>query len=360
MSSLNFEVVEQSHATSVSQIFEAVDPKRGGRYLIEVLSAPGLGPWLDAFKQDMAVLSTLQHPCVLQVVDVGTLPDGAPVVVSERPEGTTLGRWLDTGRVAPTDAAMDLLTGIAHALDTAHAAGVSHGALCAEDVLLVAVPNHAIGFPRLRGFGHRWLRAAVAYGNAPVMLPGQGERSVPAGRREVAADIAALASLADTLLTPLQRGPHLAAVIRSAGLGEDRFASPSAFVSALDSVLAEGGQTTQVTDARRHRQRALRRVLITAAVTAVAAAALHTLVLDRRIEVTASVRSAHPAVVVAAGSRPPASTASRVRPTSAPGPRAKPAPRPRGPRLWRIWSDRAQKVVLVDDHGELSARPSPP
>src|SRR5687767_1226222 len=91
MASHHFEVVQKSHETEVSLIYEAVNPT-GGRYLVEVLTTPGVGPWLEAFKRDMAAVAMLRHPCILEVLDVGAMPDGTPVIVSDRPDGTTLHR----------------------------------------------------------------------------------------------------------------------------------------------------------------------------------------------------------------------------------------------------------------------------
>ena len=360
MASHHFEVSQKSHATEVSQIYEAINPS-GGRYLIEVLGSPGVGPWLEAFRADMAAVSMLRHPCFLEVVDVGAMADGTPVIVSERPEGTTLARWLARGHVAPTDAAMDLLTSVAHALGCAHDVGVSHGALTAEDVLLVELSEHVLGFPRLRGFGYRWLRAAAAFEKAPTMQPGQ--RVVPASRREVSADIAALAALADRLLTPLRNSPHVAAVIRSAQLlGEDgRFATPAAFIEALEGALDPQREPEELTEPSVRvpwsvRHRGVRRVLVTAVATVVLAGSLHALLASR----DASSNAAPAPLAARRAPVPPPPPAPVVTPPPAPPPpspsitaavpRAVKAPAPR-PRLSRVWSAQANKLIYVDEQG---------
>src|SRR5262249_38759778 len=122
--------------------------------------------------------------------------------------------------------------------------------------------------------------------------PAQLERTVPASRREVAADIAALAELADRLLTPLRNSEQVTSVIGAATLlGEDgRFATPAAFIEALEAGLdpeAAAGEMTEPTLkvpwSQRHR--GLRRVLATATGVVVLAAGVHALV---------SARNAHP------------------------------------------------------------------
>jgi hypothetical protein len=366
MSSHRFDVIEKSHATSVSQIYEAANPQ-GGRYLIEVLGTSSVGLWLEAFRQDMAVVSQLRHPCILEVLDIGAMPDGTPVIVSERPEGTTLSRWLDRGRLATTEAAMDLLSGIGHALGAAHDAGVSHGTLCADDILLIAVPEHALGFPKLRGFGHRWLRAAAAYGDAPTMAPNLAERSVPAPWREIAADIAALATLADRLLTPLHQGPKLASVIRAAQLlGQDgRFATPAVFIEAIELALHPGAPPEEITQPTNQvpwslRHRGLRRILATAAITVVAAGGIHAMMDARPSQPLAAPTPVRTRLVVTEPPprAPPSLDAAVSAPRPAPGTRiavhapSNAGPPSRAPRLWKVWSDRENKVVYVNDQGE--------
>jgi hypothetical protein len=299
MAEHHFQVVDKSHSTSVSSVYEAVNPE-GGRRIVEVLSVSTVGPWLDTLREDMAALARLRHPCILETLDVGTLPDGTPVIVSERPEGITLARWLAPGRVAGTEAAIDLLAGVAHALEAAHQAGVSHGALAVENVFLIPMAEHALGFPRVRGFGHRWLRAAAAYGNVPTMAP--GVRTVPAPRREIAADIAALAAIADRLLTPLQRGPRLAAVLRAAQQpGDERFASAPALIEAVELAVDTVGPEEHTNPGRplARRGRAARSIVASAVLTVAGACALHFWMVARAAR--PSVRTAHESSATLAG-----------------------------------------------------------
>jgi hypothetical protein len=369
---LHFEVTRKSHATAVSQIYEAVNSE-GSRYFIEVLNAANGGPWLEAFQKDLAALAHLRHPGLLEVLELGAMPDGTPVIVTDRPQGTSLARWLAQGHVAPTDAAMDLLTGLAHALGCAHDAGVGHGALTADDVLLVPTTDHMVGVPRLRGFGYRWLRAAAAHGAVPPVT--SGGRSVPAPRSEIVADIAALAALADRLLTPLRNSEQITSVIRAATLlGEDgRFATPAAFVEALEAAIDPNvapveemtEPTIKVPWSQRHR--GLRLVLATAAGVVFLAAGVRALV---------SARNAPPApppppvMVRAPLPGPPAIEPDlatppprAAEPHPAPAPRAvlpEPHPRAAAParsKAFRVWSDRENRLVYVDEKGALVEPP---
>jgi hypothetical protein len=366
---LHFEVTRKSHATAVSQVYEAVN-RHGSRYFIEMLTGAGSGPWLEAFQKDVAALAQLRHPCLLEVLELGAMPDGTPVIITDRPEGPTLALWLEQGHVAPTDAAMDLLTGLAHALGAAHDAGVSHGALTADEVVLVEISRHALGFPRLRGFGYRWLRSAAAYSGAPTMTP--GERTVPAARREIVADIAALAELADRLLTPLRNSEQITSVIRAATLlGEDgRFATPAAFVEALEAAIDPSiapreeitEPTLKVPWSQRHR--GLRRVLGTAAGVVVLAAGVHALVSARNAHSVTQPEAAPAPIVVRRPPPGPPAIQPDLRPAPVQAPAVTPpvkAARPAAParpKVFRVWSARENRLIYVDEQGAPVEPPS--
>jgi hypothetical protein len=201
-----------------------------------------------------------------------------------------------------------------------------------------------------------------------------GGRTVPAARREIVADIAALAALADRLLTPLRNSEQITSVIRAATLlGEDgRFATPAAFVEALEAAidpkLAPPEEITEPTLkvpwSQRHR--GLRRVLGTAAGVVVLAAGVHALV---------SARNAHsvtaPAPVVVRTPPPgPSSIQPDVTPEPPPPPEVKPpvaakpaparavraAPASR-PKVYRVWSQRENRLIYVDEQGQPAEPP---
>jgi serine/threonine-protein kinase len=233
----NYRVVREDRPTALAQVFEATHPDRPGRLLVEILNGwVGASAALEAFERDIATVSLLGHPCVLEVLDLGALSDGTPVVISEHPDGVTLSRWLERKRIAPIAAALDVIAGLAEALTAAHECGVSHGLLSPEQVYL-AKDSGGIGLPKLRGFGQRWLDASAG----PRAAAGTARPSSD----EIAEDVRALAAIAELLLSPPDRRgvadglgfgttPAVAEVIRNASAGgEDGFASPRAFAAAL-------------------------------------------------------------------------------------------------------------------------------
>ena len=105
-----YQLVRRLRATPQVQSYEARHPRRPGRFLVEVLgSLQGEGPAREAFERDLAAISQLRHPYMLQTLELSQLPDGTPIMVSELPDGQTLQVWLDGGVVAPLPSVLGLI-----------------------------------------------------------------------------------------------------------------------------------------------------------------------------------------------------------------------------------------------------------
>jgi serine/threonine protein kinase len=79
---------------------------------------------LRRFEQEARATAGLNHPGIMGVFDVG-VHEGAPYLVSELLEGTTLRARMDVGRL-PIEKALDFAIQIADALTAAHAKGIVH------------------------------------------------------------------------------------------------------------------------------------------------------------------------------------------------------------------------------------------
>lgn len=384
----NYRVVREDRPTPLAQVFEATHPDRGGRLLVEISNggASSSSAALEAFERDIATVSLLGHPCVLEVLDLGALSDGTPVVISEYPDGVTLSRWLERRRIAPVADALDAITGLAEALTAAHECGVSHGVLGAEQVYL-AKDRGGIGLVKLRGFGQRWLAPSVVPPSAPgAARPSSGE---------IAEDVRALAAIAELLLSPPDlRGvadglgfgttPGMAEVIRNASAGGDEgFASPRAFAAALFSAAQyeeEPAREALVPAA----MRALVRwpqtprlaigvaagvslsliVAVTAAIVSEIATPVHARTLARLRLASATPAAMSPARVPAAPAptRPadlvsPAPGTPRPRPVADAKPPPLPSVResrrtPRSPLRGVVWSDQHQGLVPAHERSQ--------
>ena len=112
------------------------------------------------FTREAKTVANLRHPHVVQVADAGLLPDGTPFVAMERLRGGTLEEALD-GRSVPAAELLPILRGVASALSAAHAVGVVHGELRADNIFMVDVAGYRLGFPKLLDFGVARLTTAA-------------------------------------------------------------------------------------------------------------------------------------------------------------------------------------------------------
>jgi serine/threonine protein kinase/Tol biopolymer transport system component len=98
------------------------------------------------FKQEAATASSLRHPHIVTVYDVGE-HDGRQYIVSELVEGGTLEDWARAAKRSWRQC-IDLVTGVADALAAAHSAGVLHRDVKPGNILI-----DSNGYAKLADFG---------------------------------------------------------------------------------------------------------------------------------------------------------------------------------------------------------------
>jgi tRNA A-37 threonylcarbamoyl transferase component Bud32 len=169
--------------------------------------------------------ASVGHPCVVEVIDVLELPDGAPMLVMEYLEGETLGALLQREGALELERALSLLLPVVAAVGTAHLRGIVHRDLKPDNVFL---RKSALGLaPKVLDFGIAKLLGdelmgdqalltgtGVVLGTPCYMAPEQsfGERGVDAR-----ADIWSLGAIFYEALSggrPVE-GENLGQVIRS-------------------------------------------------------------------------------------------------------------------------------------------------
>ncbi len=158
----NFEVVRLIGEGGMGTVYEAKHPLIRRRVAIKVLRHEFTRD-LDLvrrFFNEARATSEIRHPNIVEVVDVGTLPDGVPYLVMELLEGESLSECLaSVGRLDAPNAAF-LISQAADALQAAHENAIIHRDLKPDNLFLVRTTPEApalhvkvldFGIAKLRG-----------------------------------------------------------------------------------------------------------------------------------------------------------------------------------------------------------------
>ncbi|HEY4184896.1 MAG TPA: HDOD domain-containing protein [Polyangia bacterium] len=182
-----YRVVTELGAGPTGTVYYAEHPVIGRRAAIKVL-APELsdGPLLDRFLTHLKVASGIRHPNIVDVLDVGRMPDpAAPAssreltfVVMEMLEGESLGERLERVEVLEEAAAVRLLVQIASALGAAHDRGLSHDTLKPENVFITNSADYP-DFVKVLDFGATTLQSRPAESLSPYVAPELAAGSSP-------------------------------------------------------------------------------------------------------------------------------------------------------------------------------------
>jgi serine/threonine-protein kinase len=221
------------------QVFETDGGAGPGRLVVKLFTwGAGLPEEVvQDFTREALAVASLRHPHIVQVVDAGTLGDGTPFVAMERLAGVTLDEAAG-GRPLPIAEVLAVLRGVGSALTAAHAAGVAHGEVRADNVFIAEPAGYGPAWPLLLDFGVARLTAgARAIGRAvegplPQAAPPRLDLGGRAGAR---ADQLALAALAWRLLGGLS-APAVHRVLFRAMSPDpsQRFSTVAAFVEAVE------------------------------------------------------------------------------------------------------------------------------
>lgn len=159
------------------------------------------------FRHDFVTIAdATDDESVVTVLAVGVLPIGHPYLVLEYVSGESLGTILATGKLE-TSAAIHVLLDTCAAVDRIHAAGMVHGDITSNNVLLTAE-----GRARLSGFGIVEYFTGGSNSVALTISPVHAAPEVLAGKKRTpASDVWALGSvLLDAVSRTAPFGPRSA------------------------------------------------------------------------------------------------------------------------------------------------------
>ncbi len=134
-------------------VFKASHPLIGKVVAIKVLSMRFSvdREMVSRFVAEARAVNQIRHRNIIDIFSFGQLPDGRHYYVMEYMDGETLDRRLERAEMALVEA-IPILRAIARALDAAHAKGIAHRDLKAENVFLGSDSDGSV-FPKLLDFG---------------------------------------------------------------------------------------------------------------------------------------------------------------------------------------------------------------
>ena len=123
---------------TLSEVYRGTQLSLGRAVAVKVLKAsvtPG-SPLGRRFEREGALLATLAHQNIPQVIDAGRTAEGRPFLVIELVEGTTLAALREGGAPMATDVATLVALKVARALEFAHLRGIVHRDVKPGNVLI--------------------------------------------------------------------------------------------------------------------------------------------------------------------------------------------------------------------------------
>jgi eukaryotic-like serine/threonine-protein kinase len=141
----SYEIVRQIGAGMAGGVFLAKHKKLGTQKAIKVLVAPFCSSdrAVARFEREAATVAKLHHRNIIQIDDVGEMPNGQRYILMPFVEGMSLEQFL-VERPGPVSIHLTLhiLGQVCAALDTAHASGVVHRDLKPTNILLSNTPSN--------------------------------------------------------------------------------------------------------------------------------------------------------------------------------------------------------------------------
>jgi eukaryotic-like serine/threonine-protein kinase len=132
----HYRLSQRLGAGGMGEVYLAEDTRLGRKVAIKLLPDKFTRDEdrLRRFEQEACVASTLNHPNILTIHEVGE-SDGTRFIATEYVDGETLRQRMTSSRVAINEA-LEITTQIASALSAAHAAGVVHRDIKPENIML--------------------------------------------------------------------------------------------------------------------------------------------------------------------------------------------------------------------------------
>ena len=199
----NHQVLERIGAGGMGVVYLVEHRVLGLRAALKVMRArlASEPEFVRRFIDEGRTCARVRHPNAVQIHDLFALPDGRPAMVLELLDGETLEQRVQSGPLAP-GLALPILKQICEALQAAHAAGIVHRDVKADNVLLARRGGAEIvkvldfGIAK-RLFEEGNTRVGAVLGTPDYMAPEQ----IAGGPLDHRADLYSVGVLAHRILT---------------------------------------------------------------------------------------------------------------------------------------------------------------
>jgi serine/threonine-protein kinase len=140
----NFLILRMLGEGGMGAVYEALHPTLRKRVAIKVLRRELAfdAAVVQRFFNEARAASSIRHPNIIDIIDLGLLPDGVPYLMMELLEGESLAQLLAREGPLPIERAVDLGLQAARALEAAHRKGIVHRDLKPDNLFLIADPTN--------------------------------------------------------------------------------------------------------------------------------------------------------------------------------------------------------------------------
>jgi serine/threonine-protein kinase len=191
-------IVRHAASGGMGHVF-IVEHMQLGAYAAVKLAAHESETARASLAHEAKLLSRVQHPHIVQVIDYGQTSDGHDFMLMEYVSGVELRAFIESSGPLPLERALSILRQVASAIDHLHAHGIVHSDIKPANILFDPC---ASDFVKLVDFGVAFVEATrgqdrAACGTPAYMAPEQ----TPGSACERSVDVYGLAALAFELLT---------------------------------------------------------------------------------------------------------------------------------------------------------------
>jgi tRNA A-37 threonylcarbamoyl transferase component Bud32 len=192
---------------AMGEVYAAEHVRTGRAAAVKMLHARVLADasMVKRFLREAEIASRLRVPHVVELLESGEAPDGAPYLAMELLAGHDLAWHLRKRRRLPLPEVVTMIDQVAAGLTAAHEAGIVHRDLKPQNLLLHERPAPATPVWKILDFGVSKLRdggGTLTEGGAIVGTPGYiAPEQVRSGTADARADVFALGAVAYRALT---------------------------------------------------------------------------------------------------------------------------------------------------------------